>query len=69
MEVLHVERMIILQISEMGKCREDSPDPGYVRVATYCEGGNWLLCPMKRGGIVEQLSELQLLRKEPVSHS
>ena len=57
MEVLHVERMIILQISAKGKCREDSPDPGFVRVFDCCAGGNWLSCPMKRGGIVEQLSE------------
>jgi hypothetical protein len=41
----------------MGKCREDLSDPGCVRVVNYCEGGNWLSCAMKRGGIVEQLSE------------
>ena len=41
----------------MGKSREDSPDPVFVRVLNCCEGGNWLSCPVKRGRIVEQLSE------------
>ena len=57
MEVLHVERVIILQTSGKGKCRVDSPDPGFVRELNCCERGNWLSCPVERGGVVEQLSE------------